>query len=53
VLAARALATAPLSRLAALPPGTADGWRAGDPAATRTLAAVELERLGLPAPRDG
>ena len=58
VLAARALATAPLSRLAALPPGTADGWRAGDPAATRTLAALELERLGLerlglPAPRDG
>ena len=53
VLAARALAPAPLSSLAALPPGTADGWRAGDPAATRTLAAVELERLGLPAPRDG
>ncbi len=51
VLAARALATAPLSRLAALPPGTADAWRAGDPAATRALAAVELARLGLPAPR--
>jgi hypothetical protein len=50
VLAARALATAPLSRLAALPPGTADAWRAGDPTATRTLAAVELARLGLPAP---
>ncbi|SHN61326.1 hypothetical protein SAMN05660350_01050 [Geodermatophilus obscurus] len=48
VLAARALATAPLSRLAALPPGTADAWRAGDPAATRALAAVELERLGVP-----
>ncbi len=53
VLAARALATAPLSRLAALPAGTADAWRAGDPAATRALAAVELERLGLPAPRGG
>ena len=47
VLAARALATAPLSRLAALPPGTAAAWRAGDPAATQTLAAVELDRLGL------
>lgn len=53
VLAARALATAPLSRLAALPPGTADAWRAGDPVATQALAAVELERLGLPAPRGG
>lgn len=50
VLAARALATAPLSRLAALPPGTADAWRAGDPVATRVLAGVELTRLGLPAP---
>ncbi|SDN40087.1 hypothetical protein SAMN05660642_04758 [Geodermatophilus siccatus] len=49
VLAARALATAPLGRLADLPPGTADAWRAGDPAATRALAAVELARLGLPA----
>ena len=48
VLAARALATAPLGRLAGLPPGTADAWRAGDPAATRALAAVELARLGLP-----
>ncbi|HEX2075494.1 MAG TPA: hypothetical protein VHF92_17075 [Geodermatophilus sp.] len=54
VLAARALATAPLPRLAALPPGTAAGWRTGDPAAVRTLAAVELRRLGLrpPAPED-
>ncbi len=48
VLAARALVTAPLGRLADLPPGTADAWRAGDPAATRALAAVELARLGLP-----
>ncbi len=48
VLAARALATAPLTRLAALPPGTAGAWRAGEPAATRALAAVELERLGVP-----
>jgi hypothetical protein len=53
VLAVRALATAPLGRLADLPPGTADAWRAGDPAATRALAAVELARLGLPADTPG
>jgi hypothetical protein len=50
VLAARALATAPLARLAALPAGTAAAWHAGDPAAVRELAALELDRLGLPAP---
>lgn len=51
-LAARAVATAPLPRLAALPPGTGTAWRAGDPAATRLLASVEADRLGLrlPAP---
>ncbi|MGY1634328.1 hypothetical protein ACI784_21730 [Geodermatophilus sp. SYSU D01186] len=49
-LAARALATAPLPRLAALPPGTAAAWHAGDAAATRALAGLELERLGLTAP---
>src|SRR4051812_48387864 len=42
ILAARALATAPLSRLAALPAGTGGAWHAGDPVAVRTLAAVEL-----------
>ncbi|MGY2130529.1 hypothetical protein [Blastococcus sp. SYSU DS0617] len=47
LLAARALATAPLPRLAALPPGTGAAWRAGDPAAVRALAALELDRLGL------
>jgi hypothetical protein len=47
VLAARALATAPLPRLAALPAGTAAAWRTGDPQAARALAAVELRRLGL------
>jgi hypothetical protein len=47
VLAARALATAPLSRLAALPAGTGAAWHAGDPAATRALAGLELDRLGL------
>lgn len=49
VLAARAVATAPLGRLADLPPGTVDAWRSGDPDATRALAAVELDRLGLAA----
>ncbi|NEK60668.1 hypothetical protein GCU56_22690 [Geodermatophilus sabuli] len=52
VLAVRALATAPLARLAAVPAGTAAAWRAGDPSATRALAALELDRLGLsPGPR--
>jgi hypothetical protein len=50
VLAARALATAPLPRLAALPPGTGAAWQAGDPAAVRALASVELGRLGLRLP---
>ena len=50
LLAARAMATAPLPRLAALPPGTGAGWRAGDPAAVRALAALEAGRLGLPLP---
>ena len=50
LLAARAVATAPLPRLAALPPGTGAAWRAGDPAATRALAALEADRLGLHLP---
>jgi hypothetical protein len=50
VLAARALATAPLPRLAALPAGTGAAWQAGDPAAVRALAALELRRLGLRLP---
>ncbi len=50
LLAARALATAPLPTLAALPAGTGAAWRAGDPGATRTLAALELRRLGLALP---
>jgi hypothetical protein len=52
VLAARALATAPLPRLAALPAGTGAAWHSGDPAAVRTLAALELGRLGLRLPGD-
>ena len=50
VLAARALATAPLPRLAALPAGTGAAWHAGDPEAVRALAELELERLGLRLP---
>jgi hypothetical protein len=50
VLAARAMATAPLPRLAALPPGTGAAWHAGDPGAVRVLAQVELDRLGLRLP---
>jgi hypothetical protein len=52
VLAARAMATAPLPRLAALPAGTGAGWRRGDPAALRALAGLELARLGLRLPVD-
>jgi hypothetical protein len=50
LLATRALATAPLPALAALPAGTGAAWHAGDPAAVRALAAVELRRLGLRLP---
>jgi hypothetical protein len=50
ILAARALATAPLARLAALPAGTGAAWHAGDPQAVRALASVELRRLGLRPP---
>jgi hypothetical protein len=50
LLAARAMATAPLPKLAALPPGTGAAWRAGDPAAVRALATLELRRLGLRLP---
>lgn len=50
ILAARALVTAPLPRLAALPAGTGAAWRTGDPAAVRALAGLELARLGLRLP---
>lgn len=53
VLAARALATAPLPRLAALPVGTGAAWHAGNPAAVRALACLELNRLGLRLPDPG
>src|SRR4051794_25551739 len=38
LLAVRALASAPLPRLAALPAGTGAAWRTGDPDAVRALA---------------
>ena len=50
LLAARALATAPLPALAALPSGTGASWRQGDPDAVRALAGLELRRLGLALP---
>jgi hypothetical protein len=50
LLAARAMATAPLAQLAGLPAGTGAGWRTGDPAALRALAGLELSRLGLRTP---
>jgi len=50
LLAARALATAPLPALAALPSGTGAAWRAGDPGAVSALAGLELDRLGLRLP---
>lgn len=50
LLAARAMATAPLPRLAALPAGTGAAWRSGEPGAVRVLAELELGRLGLRLP---
>jgi len=47
LLAVRALARQPLSRLARLGPGVVTGWRDGDPDATDTLARLELDELGL------
>jgi hypothetical protein len=51
LLAARALATAPLPRLAALPAGVGAAWRRGEPEAVRVLAGLELQRLGLRLPQ--
>lgn len=53
ILAARALARSDLPTLAALPEGTGERWRKGDPAAVHALAALELRRLGLTSPRAG
>lgn len=51
LLALRALATQPLTRLAELGPDIAQSWRAGDSGAITALAELELRRLGLQARR--
>ncbi len=47
LLALRALATAPLARLAAVGPDPAAGWRRGDPATVDALAAITLADVGV------
>lgn len=47
LLALRALATAPLRRLADLDDDVVTGWRDGDPEMVDCLARMELRRLGL------
>lgn len=47
LLALRALANQPLSRLTRIHPNAADAWRRGDPSTVAALAALELRRLGL------
>jgi hypothetical protein len=47
LLALRALATAPLTTLAALDPDIARAWRRGEAAAVDRLAALQLRRAGL------
>ncbi len=51
LLAVRALARQPLRQLARLDPAVVPGWKAGDPDATAALARLELDQLGLTAPR--
>lgn len=47
VLALRALANAPLSRVLTVGPDPVEGWRTGDPETIRRLAALELRSVGL------
>ncbi len=47
-LAARAIATQPLTRLVAVHPDPAAAWRSGDAVVVRSLAALELRRAGIP-----
>jgi hypothetical protein len=49
VFATRAVVRRPTHELAALPDATITRWRAGDPDAASTLAALELRALGLKA----
>ncbi|HEX6337755.1 MAG TPA: hypothetical protein VFZ85_12425 [Jiangellaceae bacterium] len=50
LLAVRALARRRLPQLAALDDDIVPAWRRGEPAAMRSLAALELRRLGLAPP---
>lgn len=47
VLALRALANAPIEQLTVTGDGLLSAWRSGDPAVIRTLAQLEMARLGL------
>ena len=47
LLALRALASQPLTKLAKLGPDIAQSWRAGDASAVAALAELELRQLGL------
>ena len=47
IFALRALASQPIAELGQLNTDVAAGWRAGDPAVVRALAALELRALGL------
>jgi hypothetical protein len=47
LLALRALANRPLSRLTAVTPDPVGAWRAGDPHAIHGLAAIELRSAGM------
>ncbi|MFC7330658.1 hypothetical protein [Marinactinospora rubrisoli] len=47
LLALRALANAPVGRLAQVHPDPAGAWHGGDAQATTRLAGLELDRLGL------
>ena len=51
LLALRALTSVPVRRLRAVTEDPASGWRRNDPDVVRALAALELRRLGLRAPR--
>ncbi|MGQ0483311.1 MAG: hypothetical protein ACT4O0_20085 [Pseudonocardia sp.] len=51
LLALRALTGLPMRRLRAVSDNPASGWRESDPAVLSGLAALELRRLGLRAPR--
>ena len=53
LLALRALATQPLSRLTRIDPDVAQAWRRGDDDTVAALAALELRSLGLRAARTG